>query len=55
MLTVIWHLLVNGERYVEEGFSKTVRELRAGYVGHVPLEQMAEVLRCAGYIVVANG
>jgi transposase len=26
MLTVIWHLLVNGEKYVEEGFEKTVKE-----------------------------
>ena len=55
MLTVIWHLLVNGEMYVEEGFSKTVREVRSGYAGHVPLEEMAEVLRSAGYLVVANG
>ena len=29
MLTVIWHLLVNGEKYVEDGFGKTAvrREL----------------------------
>ncbi len=26
MLTVIWHLLVNGELYVEEGFSKAARK-----------------------------
>lgn len=55
MLTVIWHLLVNGETYVEDGFSKTVRKVRPTYAGHVPLETMAEVLRNAGYTVVANG
>jgi len=55
MLTVIWHLLVNGEKYVEEGFEKTVRVSKAVYGGHVPLEEMAEVLRSAGYTVVANG
>jgi len=51
MLTVIWHLLVNGEKYVEEGFEKTVRSVKPRYGGHVPLEEMAEVLRNAGYIV----
>jgi transposase len=51
MLTVIWHLLANGEKYVEEGFEKTVRRFKAPYCGHVPLEEMAEVLRSAGYIV----
>lgn len=55
MLTVIWHLLVNDEMYVEEGFSKSARKMRAVYAGHVPLEEMAEVLRSAGYTVVANG
>jgi hypothetical protein len=48
-------LLVNGERYFEEGFSKTTVKVRAAYAGHVPLEEMAEVLRSAGYTVVANG
>jgi transposase len=51
MLTVIWHLLVNGEKYVEEGFEKTVRYRRAAYGGGVPLEEMAAVLRSAGYVV----
>ena len=55
MLTVIWHLLVNGEKYVEVGFQKKVRVGKVAYGGHVPLEVMAEVLRTAGYIVVANG
>jgi transposase len=55
MLTVIWHLLVNGEKYVEEGFEKTVISREVAYAGHVPLEEMAVVLRSAGYIVVANG
>jgi transposase len=51
MLTVIWHLLVNGEKYVEEGFEKTVRSRKDVYRGHVPLEEMAAVLRSSGYIV----
>lgn len=51
MLTVIWHLLVNGERYAEDGFEKTAKSVRRAYAGHVPLEVMAEVLRSAGYIV----
>jgi transposase len=51
MLTVIWHLLVNGEMYVEEGFEKNVGKVRAVYAGHVPLEDMAVVLRSAGYMV----
>jgi transposase len=51
MLTIIWHLLVKGERYVEEGFEKVVRTGRAVYAGHVPLEEMAEILRSAGYVV----
>lgn len=55
MLTVVWHLLANGEKYVEEGFEKTVGLRKAPYLGHVPLEEMAEVLRTAGYTVVANG
>ncbi len=55
MLTVIWHLLVNSEKYLEGGFEKKVRRCKAAYGGHVPLEEMAEVLRNAGYTVVANG
>jgi transposase len=56
MLTVIWHLLVNGEKYVEEGFEKTAVRRKVAFGGHVPLEVMAEVLRSAGYNVsVPNG
>jgi transposase len=55
MLTIIWHLLVNGEEYVEEGYSKVALKVRASYSGHVPLEAMVEILRNAGYTVVANG
>ena len=32
-----------------------VRRMRTYYSDHVPLEAMAEVLRNAGYTVVANG
>lgn len=55
MLTVVWHLLVSGEKYIEEGVLKTGVKPRTAYAGHVPLEDMAEVLRSAGYTVVANG
>jgi len=56
MLTVVWHLLMNGEKYVEEGFEKkAVGFRRLGYGGHVPLEEMVKVLRSAGYTVVVNG
>jgi len=51
MLTIIHHLLVNGERYVEEGFEKRLRGRKAVYAGHVPLEDMVAVLRGAGYVV----
>lgn len=54
MLTVVWHLLVNDELYVEEGFSKAALRASASYKGHVPLEDMVEVLRTAGYTVIAN-
>ena len=55
ILTIIWHLLIIGENYVEEGFKKNVKRGRVAHGGHVPLEEMAEVLRSAGYTVVANG
>jgi len=32
MLTVIWHLLVNGEAYVEEGFEKKVKRCKVAFV-----------------------
>jgi len=51
MLTIIWHLLVKGEKYVEEGFEKPIRDMKAVYCGHVPLDEMAEILRSAGYVV----
>jgi transposase len=54
MLTVVWHLLVNGEKYVEKGISKATFKVKTSYMGHVPLETMAEVLRSAGYTVTAN-
>jgi hypothetical protein len=51
MLTIIHHLLVNGERYVEEGFEKRLRGGRSVRFRGVPLEEMAEVLRESGYVV----
>ena len=54
MLTVIWHLLVIGERYVEEGFEKTLPNFKRAYGGHVPLEMIVEILRDAVYVVVTG-
>jgi len=51
MLTIIHHLLVNGEEYVEEGFEKRLRGGRAVQFRGVPLEEMVEVLRDAGFVV----
>jgi transposase len=51
MLTIIHHLLVNGERYVEDGFEKRLRGRGSIRFGGVPLEEMAAVLRDAGYVV----
>jgi len=51
MLTIIHHLLVNGEKYVEEGFEKRLRVNRTVRVGDVALQDMVAVLRGAGYVV----
>jgi len=53
MLVVIHHLLVNGEMYAEEGFGKRLRGRRTIQFRGVPLEEMAGVLREAGYVVQA--
>jgi transposase len=54
ILCIIHHLLVNGEEFVEEGFAKLPR-LRFRALARIPLEEMAEALRCAGYAVRAPG
>jgi len=54
MLCIIWHLLAKGERYSEDMFEKTVRGFKAAYRGSVPLEEMARVLRAAGYVVLSG-
>jgi transposase len=53
ILCIIHHLLVNGEDYVEEGFEKLPRLRLGGLVARIPLEEMAEALRSAGYVVQA--
>ena len=50
MLTIIHHLLVNGELYMEEGYSKTLGVGRKLGLD-VCLEDMIVVLRNAGYVV----
>jgi transposase len=51
MLSIIWHLLVNGEVYVEVGFEKSLKIEKKAYGGRIPLAEMASVLRAAGYVV----
>jgi hypothetical protein len=60
MLTIVWHLLVNCEKYVEEGFSKKSAVLaRSGNGGSgggsVSLADMIAVLRNAGFVVSGKG
>jgi transposase len=52
ILCIIHHLLVMGEDYVEEGFEK-LPSLRLKTLARIPLEEMAEALRSAGYVVQA--
>ena len=54
ILCIIHHLLIMGEDYVEEGFVK-VPKLRFRQMAHVSLEEMADALRAAGYVVWAPG
>jgi transposase len=52
ILCIIYHLLINGEEYVEEGFVKRFKvKLRA--LEGIPLEEMARTLIGAGYLVQA--
>jgi len=55
ILCIIHHLLLTGEEYVEEGFEKRVTPLRVRALARIPLDEMAEVLRGAGYVVMAPG
>ena len=55
ILTVIWHLLLNGELYVEEKFSKATILTRSKSGDVLSLDGMAAILRRAGYTVSANG
>ena len=51
MLTIIHHLLVNGEEYVEDGYEKKRRPRRPVPLMGVTLEDMTAVLRDAGFVV----
>jgi transposase len=56
LLTIVWHLLVCGELYVEEGFSKKKPlRLRLDGLDELSLDGMVEVLRRAGYTVSSVG
>jgi transposase len=52
ILCIIHHLLVTGEEYVEEGFTKKVKVKLKSLEG-LPLEEMAKILTGAGYLVQA--
>jgi hypothetical protein len=49
--TIIHHILVNLKPYVEEGLKKRIRLRASKHLGGLSLEDMAEILRSAGYIV----
>jgi hypothetical protein len=51
ILTIIYHILVNREPYVEENFKKRLRLRTPTHPSGLSLEDMAEVLRNAGYLV----
>ena len=51
VLTIIWNLSMKVEMYMEEGFEKISRNMKAVYRGYVPLEELAEILRSAEYVV----
>jgi len=55
MLTVVWHLLVRGELFVEEGFSKAAVFVQSTGDDVLSLDSMAAILRRAGFTVSANG
>jgi hypothetical protein len=44
MLFIIWHLLVKGERYVEDTFEKAVKDIRGRCRGSIPLDEMIKIL-----------
>jgi len=52
ILGIIWHLLVTGEEYVEEGFVKVKgARLRFEGLSAMSVEEMISVLESAGYVV----
>jgi hypothetical protein len=51
-LCIIHHLLVTGEEYAEEGFTKRLR-LGIRALKSIPLDEMAKILVGAGYLVQA--
>ncbi len=61
LLTVIWHLLCNGEVFVEEGFSKTPLRVKAKISGNdndeggLFLDDVAGVLGYVGRLVSDGG
>ena len=51
MLTIIWHLLKNKEKYIDEDYEKKVKISRQNTARKMSLKEMAQILRSAGYIV----
>ena len=52
MLTIVWHLLKNKEKYTEEDYEKKVKISRLNTIRKMSLKEMAQVLRSAGYVVM---
>ncbi len=51
ILTIIHHILINREEYVEEDLEKRLRLRAPRHPSGLSLEEMAEVLRSSGYLV----
>jgi transposase len=51
MLAVVWHLLCNNVKYVDDGFSKRAVWVRCVVVEFLSFEIMVETLRNVGFVV----
>jgi hypothetical protein len=51
LLTAVWHLLCNMERYVEVGFSKKCVGVQSLVVESFSFEDMVATLRNVGFVV----
>jgi len=54
LLCITHHLLVNEETYVEDNFNKKHRRLKPSLIEKTQLNEMAQILRRAGYVVTRS-